>query len=64
MMEDKPKEILELERALGIDHVDYYKWDGEKVTKLKINYKGIKDISPLKYDLSSSFVTPGFAHPK
>ncbi len=41
-MEDKPKEILELERALGIDHVDYYKWDGEKVTKLKINYKGIK----------------------
>lgn len=63
-MEDKPKEILELERALGIDHVDYYKWDGEKVTKLKINYKGIKDISPLKYlttlmhlDLSGNQIT-------
>lgn len=47
MKEDKPKEILELERALGIDHVDYYYWDGEKVTKMKINNKGLKDISPL-----------------
>ncbi|MBK8888794.1 MAG: leucine-rich repeat domain-containing protein [Saprospiraceae bacterium] len=46
-MEDKPKEILELERALGIDHVDYYRWDGEKVTEMRINNKGIKDISPL-----------------
>jgi len=46
-MEDKPKEILELERALGIDHVDYFKWDGEKVTKLTIVNKSLQDITPL-----------------
>ncbi len=63
-MEDKPKEIIELERALGIDHVDYYKWDGENVTELTILKQGLKDITPLsklnyleKLDLSFNEIT-------
>lgn len=47
-MEDKPKEILELERALGIDQVDYFEWDGNYITSLEIRNKEIRDISPLK----------------
>ncbi|MBK6499481.1 MAG: hypothetical protein IPG00_15525 [Saprospiraceae bacterium] len=38
-MDDKPEEIFELERALGIDSVDDYVWDGEKVTELKSDVK-------------------------
>ena len=47
-MEDKPQVILDLERALGIDHVDHYRWDGENVTELKINNKQLKDIEKAK----------------
>ena len=46
-MDDKPEEIFELERALGIDSVDDYVWDGEKVTELKIWGRMLKDISPI-----------------
>ncbi len=47
-MEDRPKEILELERALGIDHVVHYRWDGGKVTELVILNKKISNKEPLK----------------
>ena len=47
-MSEKPKEILGLERELGIESVDGYTWDGDKVTRLEISGKRISDISPLK----------------
>ncbi len=47
-MEDKPKEILELERALGIDHIDTYMLNGDdKIISLTIIHQNLKDITPL-----------------
>ena len=46
-MEDKPKEILELERALGIDHVDDYVFEGNHLISLSIIQQNLIDITPL-----------------
>lgn len=47
-MEDKPKEILELERALGIDYIDTYMLNGNNhIISLTIIHHNLKDISPL-----------------
>ncbi len=47
-MADKPKEILELERALGIHYIDTYMLNGNNnIISLTIIHHNLKDISPL-----------------
>ena len=46
-MEDKPKEILELERALGIGSVSIYNIEYGKLVSLAIFGENLQDITPI-----------------